>query len=235
MAKQLFNNPEGKRGSARVNLPMAEVYKIVKDRIENMCMGERSIDPDAVCQNVCVEIERANGTFPNVEGFVPSVERGGYQKPAINFVVAEDVRKFCAHVARHPENSNVADWYQELAVRSAIYPGKGTPFGLMYCALGLAEAGEVQNKAKKAFRDDGIIDFLTDDGTDLDGYMSVRIRPITPERRQQLIKELGGNLWYIAALCDEIGTTIGKVMATNLEEIASRSERGTLSGDGDNR
>lgn len=217
--KQLFNNPEGARGAARVNLPMATVYEIVKARIENMCMREKSIDPDAVCQNVCVEIEKANGTFPNIEKaeFVPAVERGGYSKPVINHVVSEDVRKFRAHVNRHPENSNVADWYQELAVRSAIYPGKGTPFGLMYCALGLAEAGEVQNKAKKAFRDDGIIDFLTDDGTDLDGYMSVRIRPITPERRQQLIKELGGNLWYIAALCDEIGTTIGEVMATNLE------------------
>lgn len=159
------------------------------------------------------------------------LSEAGYQKPAINFVVAEDVRKFCAHVARHPENSNVADWYQELAVRSAIYPGKGTPFGLMYCALGLGEAGEVQNKVKKAFRDDGVIEIIHEG----DNAYSFEAYEITPERRAQIIKELGGNLWYIAALCDEIGTTIGEVMATNPEEIASRSERGTLSGDGDNR
>lgn len=65
MAIQLFNNKEG-RGGNMVNISFADLYYIVRDRIEYMCIGKQSIDPDAVCQNVCVEIEKKMGTFPNV-------------------------------------------------------------------------------------------------------------------------------------------------------------------------
>lgn len=153
-------------------------------------------------------------------------------KQPINNVVAQDVADFRNALEFTPDE-NSADRYQELAVRSAIYPGKGTPFGVMYCALGLGEAGEVQNKVKKAFRDDEVIRFTHASHS---GHTQVvDFEVINEDRRRAIIKELGGNLWYIAALCDEIGTTIGEVMAQNLEELASRSERGTLSGDGDNR
>lgn len=151
-------------------------------------------------------------------------------KQPINRVIAQDVADFRNALEFTPDE-NSADRYQELAVRSAIYPGKGTPFGLMYCALGLGEAGEVQNKVKKAFRDDGVIEIIHEG----DNAYSFEAYEVPEERKRAIVKELGGNLWYIAALCDELGTTIGEVMATNLEELASRSERGTLSGDGDNR
>lgn len=120
--------------------------------------------------------------------------------------------------------------YQRIATKSAIYPGQGTPFGLMYAALGLAEAGEVQNKVKKAFRDDGVIDFEPHGD-----FTAVYYEPLTPERKAQIIKELGGALWYIAAVCNEIGVTMSEVALQNLDELCSRGERGTLSGDGDDR
>ena len=47
-----FNDKNGKRGQTKVTLSMAEVYNIVRDRIEYMCVGKNSIDPDAVCQNL---------------------------------------------------------------------------------------------------------------------------------------------------------------------------------------
>lgn len=123
--------------------------------------------------------------------------------------------------------------YQQIAVKSAIYPGKGTPFGLMYVALGLAEAGEVQNKVKKAFRDDDVITF---DAVSADKTgMVVHVQPLTPERKAQIVKELGGVLWYVAACCEELGVDMRKVARDNLEELYSRGVRGTLSGDGDNR
>lgn len=129
--------------------------------------------------------------------------------------------------------------YQRIATKSAIYPGKGTPFGLMYAALGLAEAGEVQNKVKKAFRDDGVINFADhlpgDPASNTFAECHVIFQPLSPERRAQIIKELGGVLWYIAAVCDEIGATMSEVALQNLEELCSRGERGTLQGDGDNR
>jgi len=160
----------------------------------------------------------------------------------INRISRADVNRYRAMLA-YPEQYVPLDAmyeYQRIAITSAIYPGKGTPFGLMYAALGLAEAGEVQNKVKKAFRDDGVITFeehelQTDHGPMPDGYMSVSFKQLPDERRAQIIKELGGVLWCIAAVCDEIGASMSDVALKNLEELCSRGERGTLQGDGDDR
>lgn len=150
---------------------------------------------------------------------------------AINRIDRADVKQF--RTMYHGDGGALNE-YQRIATKSAIYPGKGTPFGLMYAALGLAEAGEVQNKVKKAFRDDGVISFVTDSRAGKDEHI-VECAPITPERRAQIVKELGGVLWYVAAVCDEIGATLSEVALQNLEELCSRTERGTLQGDGDNR
>jgi NTP pyrophosphatase (non-canonical NTP hydrolase) len=150
-------------------------------------------------------------------------------KQPINKVSSADVEAFCRDITI----SDAFRQYQTLAVRSAIYPGKGTPFGLMYAALGLAEAGEVQNKVKKAFRDDDIL--RLDYHEPSETIYVVDAKELTPERRAQIIKELGGVLWYVAAVCSEINASIAEVAAVNLRELASRAERGTLSGDGDNR
>lgn len=153
----------------------------------------------------------------------------------INRVNREVVNTFRAHTS---ERYNALDVYQRIATKSAIYPGQGTPFGLMYAALGLAEAGEVQNKVKKAFRDDGIVSVYAshiDDDTDKIVRDTVDYHQLTPERRAQIVKELGGSLWYIAAVCNEIGATMSEVALANLEELCGRGERGTLAGDGDNR
>lgn len=132
---------------------------------------------------------------------------------------------------------NALDTYQRFATGSAIYPGQGTPFGLMYAALGLAEAGEVQNKVKKAFRDDGVISFdekaIYPNGST--ARAEVNFYPIPDERKNQILKELGGALWYIAAVCNEIGVNMSDVAKANLNELADRGARGTLGGDGDNR
>lgn len=135
------------------------------------------------------------------------------------------------------DNGGSMELYQHLALKSAIYPGQGTPFGLMYAALGLAEAGEVQNKVKKLFRDDGVIVF--DDNWYTDGRfgnsVQVTMNPVSEQRKEQLIKELGGVLWYVAACCQELGIEMSEVAAANLLELAGRAQRGTLSGSGDNR
>lgn len=149
----------------------------------------------------------------------------------INKIEHCDVVKF-AYLNSMSVEFNSLDRYQQIATQSAIYPGQGTPFGLMYAALGLAEAGEVQNKVKKAFRDDGMIEFVDIAYTDIE---PVRFHPLPRERRAQIIKELGGALWYIAAVCNEIGASMSDVALQNLEELCSRGERGTLQGSGDDR
>ena len=104
--------------------------------------------------------------------------------------------------------------YQEKALTTALYPNQGSnPY---YPALGLGgEIGEVLNKVKKIMRDH-------------DGK-------ITDEYRDILKKELGDVLWYLAAMATELDLDLNKVAQLNLNKLASRKERGVLSGDGDNR
>ena len=103
--------------------------------------------------------------------------------------------------------------YQTKAYETAIYP---EAVKVSYPTLGLAgEAGEVANQIKKIHRDDG-------------GKPSKK-------RIQDVAHELGDLLWYIAALCTDLGLNMGDVAADNIDMLASRQERGTIHGDGDYR
>lgn len=145
-------------------------------------------------------------------------------------MTAQPINKISRNDVALFEELGLIDFYQEVAVKSAIYPGQGTPFGVMYCALGLGEAGEVQNKVKKMFRDDGAVLFEPHGD-----FTATYFENVTPERKRAIMKEMGGNLWYLAALAQELGTTLSEIALLNLEELCSRGERNTLSGDGDDR
>lgn len=103
--------------------------------------------------------------------------------------------------------------YQQKAWETAIYPNKGS--NLWYPALGLGESGEAQNIIKKVYRDNGGV--------------------ISEGQRQQLIKELGDQLWYIAAVATELDCELNYIASLNIAKLLSRAERGTVKGDGDNR
>ncbi len=102
--------------------------------------------------------------------------------------------------------------YQKQSITTIAYPDDQK---IWYPALGLGEAGEVQNKVKRIFRDDSGI--------------------LTPERKAAIMKEMGGNLWYLAALAHGMGTSLGRIALNNMVELKGRVERGTLKGDGDDR
>ncbi len=103
--------------------------------------------------------------------------------------------------------------YQHLATSTAIYPES---VRLIYPTLGLTgEAGEVAEKVKKMFRDDG-------------GELS-------ETRRYDLARELGDVLWYISALSRDIGMTLEQVAQMNIDKLGKRAAQSTLTGDGDNR
>jgi NTP pyrophosphatase (non-canonical NTP hydrolase) len=103
--------------------------------------------------------------------------------------------------------------YQQAARRTAIYAAHHR---VLYPALGLAsEAGEVAGKIKKVLRDEGG-DFA--------------------RAPMEAIKdELGDVLWYVAVLAGDLGLSLEEVAAANLSKLASRKERGQLSGGGDRR
>jgi len=105
--------------------------------------------------------------------------------------------------------------YQTDAFKTAIYPDKGQG-NWTYAGLGLAgETGEISEKLKKAIRDDGGV--------------------ITEERKAGIKKELGDVLWYVAALCTELGLDMQEVAEENLAKLAKRKQESKLHGDGDNR
>jgi len=104
--------------------------------------------------------------------------------------------------------------YQSSALATAIYPNQGQNF--IYPTLGLVgEAGEVAEKAKKIIRDgDGIL---------------------TDPAREKIALELSDVCWYVAVLAYELDYTMEEIMQMNLDKLASRAERGVISGSGDNR
>lgn len=157
----------------------------------------------------------------------------------INEITKTDVALFASAVKYPCDNGlNAFDLYAELALANAVYPGKGTPLGLMYVSLGLAEAGEVQGKVKKAFRDDALMvatHHVRNSTSGLRRSVEYTANELTPARRDMIVKELGGLAWYFVATCREAGITPSEVLLANLTELAGRTERGTLQGDGDGR
>lgn len=101
------------------------------------------------------------------------------------------------------------DNYQQVAASTAIYPKKARTF---YPAMGLGgEAGEILNKIKKVLRDRASID------------------------KDDLKKELGDCLWYIALIADDEGIPLSEVALANVVKLLDRQERGVIGGSGDNR
>ena len=104
--------------------------------------------------------------------------------------------------------------YQKKSRQTALYPDRGQNF--IYPTLGLAgEAGKVAEKIKKVIRDKG-----------------GKIDDIT---RQELAKELGDVLWYLANLASELELDLSNIAQQNLDKLFSRKDRNKLHGEGDNR
>lgn len=104
--------------------------------------------------------------------------------------------------------------YQEKARATRMESIKGN---LSYSALGLVgESGEVADKVKKILRDN-----IT--GEDLEAH------------KAEIAKELSDVLWYVAAVADDLDLSLSVIAQSNLDKLASRAERGVISGSGDNR
>jgi len=107
--------------------------------------------------------------------------------------------------------------YDKEAEKTAVYPRENN-IGLCYVFLGLVEeAGECSGKIKKIIRDE------------------TSIEKGIENKKQDIIKELGDVLWYVSACAREIGTDLETIARENNRKLQSRSERGTIKGNGDNR
>jgi NTP pyrophosphatase (non-canonical NTP hydrolase) len=107
------------------------------------------------------------------------------------------------------------DEYQKAALVTAVF-SKDELRDLSHWVLGVAgEAGEVADKVKKIIRDKG-------------GELSTN-------EKEELMKEMGDVLWYLAVLAEHLGYSFEEVGKANIEKLRSRQERGAIQGSGDNR
>lgn len=137
----------------------------------------------------------------------------------INRITSDDVKAF----AERPTLSA----YQRAATKSAFYQGQGTALGLLSAALKLnGESGEIAEHVGKAMRDDALI---TSKGAD------VTLGHLTKERHALIVKEVGDVLWYLSAICNELGVDLADAAYTNLCKLCDRGERDALQGSGDDR
>lgn len=58
---------------------------------------------------------------------------------------------------------------------------------------------------------------------------------ITQEFVDDMKKELGDIVWYIAVLADSLGLTFEEIMQLNVKKLQDRQKRGVIKGAGDNR
>jgi NTP pyrophosphatase (non-canonical NTP hydrolase) len=130
------------------------------------------------------------------------------------------------------------DEYQVAARETAIYPRDAA---ILYPTLGLAgEVGEVAEKIVEETPElSGIVVKMTSHAGKAANQVKKILRDdaceLTEERAAAIGKEIGGVLWYAADLAFCIGLNLGDIARENLDVLASRQERGTLQGDGDDR
>ena len=109
---------------------------------------------------------------------------------------------------RNADIDAYADWTVSFWFSGHNRPEKES---IAIMGLGLAgESGEVVEHLKKFIRDDNIA-------------------------REELKKELGDAIYYLARICKQFGFEPSEVIQANVEKLISRRERGKLRGDGDNR
>ena len=107
------------------------------------------------------------------------------------------------------------DEYQKQAATTALFTGDDF-MDLLHWTLGVGgEAGEITEKIKKIVRD--------------------KHGKLDPSDKEDLMKEVGDVLWYLAVLSQHLGYDFSEVAQANLDKLQSRQARGKIGGSGDNR
>lgn len=136
----------------------------------------------------------------------------GYDKVLGAEFAAKNLEASFATMEEQREFEGELDAYMYDALATA----KETSYAPEYLMPGLAaEAGEVNGKWAKIVRDKY-------------GFES-------DEDVEEILKELGDVLWFIAVAAHYFGSSLSEVANKNLAKLASRAERGVIEGSGDNR
>jgi NTP pyrophosphatase (non-canonical NTP hydrolase) len=107
------------------------------------------------------------------------------------------------------------DEYQKKALKTA-QNDYGSLIQTTIWAMGVAgEAGEVIEKWKK--------------------IVAYKEGKVSEDDRNELAKELGDVVWYIAVMSESLGLSFDEIMERNVTKLADRQKRNVIKGAGDNR
>ena len=105
--------------------------------------------------------------------------------------------------------------YQKEALVTAIFSGDEFK-DLAHWVFGITgESGEIAEKIKKIIRD--------------------KDAKVSQDDKEELVKEMGDVLWYLAVLSEHLGYKFDEIGARNIKKLRDRQKRDKIGGKGDNR
>lgn len=125
--------------------------------------------------------------------------------------------------------------YQVKARSTAMYPDLGN--NIYYPTLGLSgESGEALEKYLNLLIDFNVCCVKASHVSEIvKKIMRDSKGLITEEKKLEIIKELGDQLWYSANVCTELNVDFNTVAEVNVAKLAKRKQEDKLHGSGDNR
>lgn len=116
--------------------------------------------------------------------------------------------------------------YQEKAMTTCLASCKNE----VYAINGLqAEVGEIADKIAKWVRK-GICRIVNNRLV-----FNTSDEEVVNEYQEELAKEIGDCLWFVALLSLLLGYTLEEVGQMNIDKLKDRAQRGVIDGNGDNR
>lgn len=107
------------------------------------------------------------------------------------------------------------DEYQKQALVTAVFNDDEFK-DLAHWVFGITgEAGEIAEKIKKIVRDKNGV--------------------ISTQDNQEIAKEIGDVMWYLAVLAKHLGYSFDEIGTMNIAKLRSRQSRNKIHGKGDNR
>lgn len=116
--------------------------------------------------------------------------------------------------------------YQQRAMETCL----PTANNFSYMVLNLVgEVGEFASKVAKAIRKDQLGIYKED------LHVKEKDKDLFVDMDAELMAEAGDILWQLSGLCSVMGWPLDEVAEANLDKLASRKQRNTIDGNGDNR
>lgn len=120
--------------------------------------------------------------------------------------------------------------------RTRQYPLMGS--NMVYPALKCAgEAGELADKIGKHWRNESNDVKESMNPPDLKAVFlyCMSAESMSPEFQTEVKKEMGDVLWYLFAMCEEMGCSLEDIAKMNIEKVTDRAKRNVICSSGDNR